>query len=116
MIQTTQKTVEILQVQFIDMVAEIFEIMPSKDKCQRSRRCGNSRKFTDKNLDVPIVLKRQCQPGDQVPDRIPKEMSRMQGCRRVRMSVHKQVRRHVQRHDSRERVVSGSRRNGARSA
>ena len=70
MIQTTQKTVEILQVQFIDMVAEISEIMPSKDKCQRSRRCGNSRKFTDKNLDVPIVLNKQCQPSAQVPDRI----------------------------------------------
>ena len=71
MIQTTQKTVEILQVQFIDKVVEISQIVPSKDKCQRSRRCGNSRKFTDKNLDVPIVLKRQCQPSAQVPDRIP---------------------------------------------
>ena len=46
-IQKVQKTVEILQVQFIDKVVEISEIMQSKDKCQRSRRNGHSRKFTE---------------------------------------------------------------------
>ena len=67
-IQKVQKTVEILQVQFIDKVVGISEIMQSKDKCQRSRRNGNSRKFTDRIVDVPVVLKRQCQ---QVLDRTP---------------------------------------------
>ena len=72
MIQKMQKTVEILQVQFIDKLVEISKIMQSKDKCQRSRRNGNSLKFTDKNVDVPVVLERQqCQPSTQVLDRIP---------------------------------------------
>ena len=88
MTQKVQKTVEILQVPFIDR--------DGKDKCQRSRRYANSWKFTDRIVDVPVVLKRQCQ-------------------RKIRTSVHKQVRRQVQRQDSRERVVSGSRRNGSRS-
>ena len=71
MIQKMQKTVEILQVQFIDKVVTISEIMQSKDKCQRSRRNVNSRKFTDRIVDVPVVLKRQCQPSAQVLDQIP---------------------------------------------
>ena len=66
MIQKVQKTVEILQVQFIDKVFEISEIMQSKDKCQRSRWNGNSRKFTDRIVDVPVVLKGQSQPNAQV--------------------------------------------------
>ena len=60
MIQKMQKTVEILQVQFIDKVVGISEIMKSKDKYHRSRGNGNSRKFTDRTVDVPVVLKRQC--------------------------------------------------------
>ena len=71
MIQKMQKKAEILQVQFIDKVVEICEIMQSKDKSQRSRRNGNSRKFTDRIVDVPIVLKRQCQPSAQVFERVP---------------------------------------------
>ena len=71
MIQKMQKTVEILQVQFIDKVVEISENMQSKDKRQRSRRNGISRKFTDSFVDDPIVLKRQWQPSAQVLDRIP---------------------------------------------
>ena len=39
-----------------------------KDKCQRSERHGNSWKFTDRIVDVPLVLKRQCQTA-QVLDR-----------------------------------------------
>ena len=66
MIQKAQKTFEILKVQFIDKVVEISEIMQSKDKCQRSRRNGNSRKFADRIVDVPVVLKTQCQPNAQV--------------------------------------------------
>ena len=50
-----------LRVQFINKVVEISEIMQRRDKCQRSRRNGNSRKFTDRIVDVPVVLKRQCQ-------------------------------------------------------
>ena len=69
--QKVQKKVEILQVQFIDKVIEISEIMQSKDQCHRSRRNGNSREFTDRIVDVPVVLKRQCQPNAQVLDRIP---------------------------------------------
>ena len=42
MIQKVQKTVEILQVQLIDKVVEIFEIMESKDKCQRSTESRGS--------------------------------------------------------------------------
>ena len=45
--------------------------MQSNDKSQRSRRNGNSRKFTDRIVDVPVVLKRQCQSNAQVLDRIP---------------------------------------------
>ena len=71
MIQKMQKTVEILQVQLIDKVVEISEIMQNKDKCQRSRKNGNSRKFTDRIVDVPIARKRQCQPNAQVIDQIP---------------------------------------------
>ena len=71
MIQKMQKTVEILHVQFIDKVVEIFGIMQRKDKCQRSRRNGYSRKFTDRIVDVPVVLKRQCQPSAQVFDQVP---------------------------------------------
>ena len=71
MIQKMQKTVGTLQGQFIDKVVEISEIMQSKDKCQRSRRYGNSRKFTDRMVDVPIVLKRQCQPSAQILKRVP---------------------------------------------
>ena len=40
----------------------------------------------------------------------------VQRCKKIRTSVHERVRRLVQRQDSRERVVSGSRRNGATSA
>ena len=69
--QKMHKTVEILQVQFIDKVVEISEIMQSKGKCQKSRRNGNSRKFTDRIVDVPVVLKRLCQPSAQVLDQIP---------------------------------------------
>ena len=58
MIQKVQKSVEILQVQFIDKVVEISEIMQSKDKCQRSRRNGNSWKFTDRIVDVPAKCSR----------------------------------------------------------
>ena len=72
MIQKVQRTVAILQVQFIHKVVEISEIMQSKDKCQRSRSNGNSRKFTDRIVDVPVVPKRQCQPNVQVFNRIPK--------------------------------------------
>ena len=43
----------------------------SKDNCQRSRRNGNSRKFTDRIVDVPVVLSRQCQPSAQVLDQAP---------------------------------------------
>ena len=71
MIQKMQKTVGTLQVQFIDKVVEISEIMQSKDKCQRSRRYGNSRKFTDRMVDVPIVLKIRCQPSSQIIKRVP---------------------------------------------
>ena len=71
MIQKVQKTVEILQVQLIDKVVEFSEIMQSKDKCQGSRTNGNSRKFTDRIVDVPVVLKRQCQPSAQVLERFP---------------------------------------------
>ena len=71
MIQKMQDTVEILQVQFIDKVVEISVIMQSKDKCQRSRRNGNSLKFTDRIVDVPVVLKRQCLPSAQVLDQVP---------------------------------------------
>ena len=60
-IQKMEKAVEILQVPFIDKVVEISKIMQSRDKCQRSRRNGNSRKFTDRIVDVPVVLERQCQ-------------------------------------------------------
>ena len=49
MIQKMQKTVGILQVQFIDKVVEISEIMHSKDKCQRSRRNGISREVHRQN-------------------------------------------------------------------
>ena len=70
MIQKMQKTAEILQVQFIDKVVEISEITQSKDKCQRSRRNGNSWKFTDKTVDVPVMLERQCQPSAQVFDQV----------------------------------------------
>ena len=69
--QKGQKTVEILQVQFIDKVVEISEIMQGKDKCQRSRRYGNSRKFPNRIVDVPVVLKRQCHPIAQVLERVP---------------------------------------------
>ena len=58
MIQKVQKTVEILIVQFIDKFVEISEIMQSTDKCQRPRRNGNSWKFTERIVDVPVVLKR----------------------------------------------------------
>ena len=71
MIQKMQKAVEILHVQFIDKVVGIPEIMQSKDKCQRSRRNGNSWKFTDRIVDVRVMLKRQCQPSAQVLDRVP---------------------------------------------
>ena len=100
MIQKVQKTVEILQVHVNDKVVEISEIMQSKDKCQRSRRKGSSWKFTDRLVDVPVVLKRQCQPSAQVLDEVPTT-----GAKDTKMEQ-----------DSRERVVSGSRRNGARSA
>ena len=52
-------------------LVEICEIMQNKDKCQRSRRNGHSRKFTDRIVDVPVVLKRQCQPSAQVLDQVP---------------------------------------------
>ena len=52
-------------------VVEISEIMQSKDKCQRSRRYGNSRKFPNIIVDVPVVLKRQCHPIAQVLERVP---------------------------------------------
>ena len=80
MIQKMQKTVEILQVQFIDKVVEISETMQNKDKCQRSRRNGNSWKLTDRIVDVPVVLKRQCQPSAQVPT------DRRQGCKAAERS------------------------------
>ena len=116
----------------------------SKDKCQRSKRHGNSRKFTDRIVDVPIVLKRRFRPA-QVLDRaedfpttdakdaengagsliepltsccVGETDSAQTLCHRyrnIRSPHHKQVRRQMQRQDSRERVVSGSRRNGARS-
>ena len=102
MIQKMQKTVEILQVQFIDKVVEISEITHCKDKSQRSRSYGNSRKFSDRSVDVPVVLKRHCQPSAHVFDRIPttgaKETKDSEKCR---TSVHKQVRRHEPRQDSR---------------
>ena len=41
----------------------------SKDKCQRYKRHRNSWKFTDRIVDVPIVLKRQCQPAQDL-DRV----------------------------------------------
>ena len=50
MIHKVQKTVEILQVQFIDKVVEISEITQSEDKCQKSlveihrQNCGRSRR------------------------------------------------------------------------
>ena len=69
MIQKMQKTVEILQVRFIDKVVEISEM--SKDKCQRSRRNGHSRKFTDRVVEHPFVRKRQRQPSAQVFDQVP---------------------------------------------
>ena len=114
MIQKMQKTVEILQVQFIDKVVEISEIMQSKDNCRRSRRNGNSRKFTDIIVDVPVVLKRQCQPSAQVLDQVQTtgvKDAKMQK-RSKRQSTSESE---VKRQDSRERVVSGNRRNGARS-
>ena len=40
----------------------------SKDKYKRSKWHGNSWKVTDRTVDVPVVLKRQCQPA-QVLDR-----------------------------------------------
>ena len=52
-------------------LVEISETMQNKDKCPRSRRNGNSRKFTDRIVDVPVVLKRQCQPSAQVFDQVP---------------------------------------------
>ena len=84
MIQKVQKTAEILQVQFIDKVVEISEITQSKRKCQRSRRNGNSRKFTDRTVDVPGMRKRQCQPCDQVLDQVPND--RCQGCKDAKIS------------------------------
>ena len=69
MIQKMQNTLEILQVQFIDKVFEISDIMQRKDKCQRSRRYGNS--STHRIVEVPVVLKRQCQPSAQVFGRVP---------------------------------------------
>ena len=84
MIQKMQKTVEILQVHFIDKVVEISEIMQSKDKCQRSRRNGNARKFTDRSMDFPVVLKRQCQPSAQVLDQVPTTCAK--DAKRVRRS------------------------------
>ena len=45
--------------------------MQSKDKCQKSRRNGNSRKSTDRFVGVPVVLERQCQPSAQVLERVP---------------------------------------------
>ena len=72
------RTVEMHQVQSIDTVdnisvnwQEISEIMQSKDKCQRYRRNGNSRKFTDRIVDVSVVRKRQCQQSAQVLDQVP---------------------------------------------
>ena len=50
---------------------EISEIMQSNDKCQGSRRNGNSRKFTDRIVDVPVMLKEQRQPSAQVLDQVP---------------------------------------------
>ena len=66
-----QKTAEILQVQFIDKVDEISEITQNKDQCQKSRKYGNSMKFTDRIAHVPLMLKRQCQPSAQVLDQVP---------------------------------------------
>ena len=71
MIQKMQKTVEILQVQFIEKVVKKSEITQSKDMCQGSRRNGNSRKFTDRIVYVPVMLKSQCQPSAQVFDQVP---------------------------------------------
>ena len=53
-------------------MVEISEVMQNKDKCQRSRRNGNSRKLTGRIVDVPVVLKRQCHPSAQVLDQVPK--------------------------------------------
>ena len=35
------------------------------------QRFGNSWKLTDRIVDVPVVLKRQCQPSAQVLDQVP---------------------------------------------
>ena len=56
-----QKTAEIQQVQVIDKVVGISEITQSKDICQSSRWHGNSRKFEDGIVYVPVTLKRRCQ-------------------------------------------------------
>ena len=53
----------------MDKVVEISEIMQSKEKCQRSRRYGNSRKFTDRSVVVPVMQERQCQPSAPSPGR-----------------------------------------------
>ena len=114
MIQKMQKTVEVLQVQFIDKVVEISEIMQSRDKCQRSRRNGNSRKFTDRIVDVPVVQKRQCQPSAQVLDHVP--TTGAQDAKRSERQSTSETDAKCKDKVSRERVVSGSRRKGARSA
>ena len=111
MIQKMQKTVEILQDQFIDKTAEISEIVQSKDKCQRSRRYGNSREFTDRIVDV-LSRAEEAVPANKCSTSLIKsqrQVPRIQGCRKIRPSVHNQVRRQVQRQDSRGAVVNGSR-------
>ena len=50
----------------------------SKDKCQRSTKHGNSRKFTDGNVDVPVQLK-------SLSERRPND--RRQGCKGVENSA-----------------------------
>ena len=44
------------------------EVFVAEQRQERPKRHGNSWKFTDRIVDVPVVLKRQCQPA-QVLDR-----------------------------------------------
>ena len=62
---------QVPMIQKMQKTFEISEIMQSKDKCQRFRRNGNSRKFTDRIVDVLVMLKRHCQPSAQVLDQVP---------------------------------------------
>ena len=71
MIQKVRKTVDILQVQLIDKVVEISEITQSKDKMPKTQKVRKFEEVHRQTVDVPVMLKRQCQPSAQVFDQVP---------------------------------------------